>query len=372
MDNPAGVRAKGRHIEIRIQHKKTRHIFKLGLSPTKTNLQEAARQRRRLKVLLELGENPEDLQAELAGDEPGPSNESAPRSFKHYAQFVLDNTEVAESTLGGYEAIINGYWLDDLANEDISKIRLSDLQTILNQKKITQKTKKNVVSVLRLVFEAAKADGVISQAPTDTWHFKKKQQPEPNPYTAIERDTLLEELERLADKRETDRIAWRYYLLAFHSGMRTGELLGLRWPSYTGASLHIHEQRVRRKMVNHTKTHERREVVLPSFVCDMLNTNPTRFKKGFVFLTPEGRPFLDADWLTERFNRAHDAAGVNKRHGQPYQWRHTYISLALTQGASVNWIAKQCGNSPTLVERVYGKWIAGDADQRELQKIYGK
>jgi len=31
----------------------------------------------------------------------------------------------------------------------------------------------------------------------------------------------------------------------------------------------------------------------------MLHNNPTRFKKSFVFLTPEHRAFVDADWLME-------------------------------------------------------------------------
>ena len=82
-------------------------------------------------------------------------------------------------------------------------------------------------------------------------------------------------------------------------------------------------------------------------------------------------PFIDADWLMERWLRAHQSAGVRRRVG-PYPWRHTYISLALSNGAAPLWVSKQTGHDMVTMSKHYARWISGREaeDQRELEKVY--
>lgn len=103
----------------------------------------------------------------------------------------------------------------------------------------------------------------------------------------------------------------------------------------------------------------------------MLEKNSTKFKRSFVFLTPEDRPFIDADWLMEKWNKAHELASVRKRVG-PYPWRHTYISLGLSKGATLIWMSKQTGHDMITMQNRYARWIKGreDADREELAKVY--
>ncbi len=172
--------------------------------------------------------------------------------------------------------------------------------------------------------------------------------------------------------RAADEIAWRYFLLAFHSGMRTGELLGLDWSATTERPcLVVGQTRVRRRVKAHTKTGDQRRIMLPPVAWDMLASNPTRFRKSFVFLTPIGHPFLDADWLMDKWRAAHTAAKIRRR-TMPYPWRHTYVSLALAAGASMVWVSKQTGDDISTLERHYARWVEGrlDADAAELAKVY--
>ena len=213
------------------------------------------------------------------------------------------------------------------------------------------------------MFNLARQDRVISEAPTDDWEIKKGQTPEPDPYTEEERDKVLLSLERWP-------IAWRYFLMAFHSGMRTGELLGLEWRALSNPYCKGDQARVRGRITT-TKTNKVRQIILAPVVWDMLDENTTKFKRSFVFLSPEGHSFKDAKWLMDKWDKAHKLAGVRKRTG-PYPWRHTYISLALSKGATLLWISKQAGHNMVTMQDKYARWIKGreDADKEELRKLY--
>jgi hypothetical protein len=45
-----------------------------------------------------------------------------------------------------------------------------------------------------------------------------------------------------------------------------------------------------------------------------------------------------------------------------YNTRHTYISVALTLGCNIKWIAEQCGTSVEMIQENYGKYIRSDGD----------
>lgn len=372
MVRSGGVDAKNGRVRIRIQHNGQRRTIILEQRPTQACLAAAQRLHTEIKQRLRLGESFAALSAELTGESY--TDETEERTLGFYAQHLLDNAEtLTRSTLMSYETIYNRYWavFDD---RSVSSIQLTELQQHINSFDVVQKTKKNAVSLLRLIFDLAKSDQIITRAPTDHWEFKRAKRntrSQPDPYTIEERDYLIAALLKQGQQSASNMIAWRYFLMGFHSGMRTGELLGAMWRDYEPPYFRVWQQRVRRKMVPHTKTGNERLVLLPPIVTEMLNANPTSKASDHLFTSPENHPFLDADWLMEKWSKAHKVCGVRQRTG-PYPWRHTYISIGLTHGQHVNWIAKQCGHSPTMVERVYGKWIVGseELDRIELSKVY--
>ena len=132
----------------------------------------------------------------------------------------------------------------------------------------------------------------------------------------------------------------------------------------------VWQSMVRRKLQAHTKARSR-YVVVPDSVRSMMLENPARFESGLVFKTPEGHMFRDADWLMDKWNRAHKATSVRRRLGL-YPWRHTFISLALQSGMNINDVAILAGNSRSVIEKHYEKWIPRDGDidrlKREIEK----
>ena len=45
-----------------------------------------------------------------------------------------------------------------------------------------------------------------------------------------------------------------------------------------------------------------------------------------------------------------------------YNTRHIYISVALTAGCNIKWIAEQCGTSVQMIQENYGRYIRSDGD----------
>jgi integrase len=62
------------------------------------------------------------------------------------------------------------------------------------------------------------------------------------------------------------------------------------------------------------------------------------------------------------------ATGVRER--KPYTMRHTFISLALTHGVNIKWLAEYCGTSVAMIEKHYGKYIGGDS-QEQFSRLTG-
>jgi len=239
--------------------------------PTKAQIAKVAAERKRIKARVELGEDLDDILAENQGKKP--------ETLGYYAQHFFDIVapeKVADSTLMGYESAYNAHWLP-FDSERIDRIKLTELQRHLAQKEITKKTRKNALSVLKLIYACAVPE-IFDRNPLDLWTIptsKNDKTPEPDPYSNSEREAILSALKK-------DQLsAWRYFLLAFASGMRTGELLGLPWANYEKPWITISQEMVRREIKHHTKTVERR-VILPEAAVQMLAENPSQIGRAHV------------------------------------------------------------------------------------------
>ena len=346
-----GIQIRKSSIRVNLQGR----FWTVKLKPTKTNIAQVSRDRERIKSRVELGENLDDILEELKGKKRS-------RSLGYYAQHFFDIVapeKVADSTLMGYVSAYNAHWLP-FDEDRIDAIKITELQRHLSEKKLTKKTRRNALSVLRLIYACACPE-VFTSNPLDQWTIPKSKNdetPEADPYTAQERDQLLEWLQN------NSPIAWRYFTHGFGSGMRTGELLGAEWKDYNRPFFNVHQEMVRREIKSHVKT-KPREVMFPMFVNKMLEDNPTRFKKGLIHLSPEGHMFRDGDWLMEWWRKAHEATGVRRRL-KPYPWRSTYITQLLIAGFDIHDVARWSGNSPTMIQNHYYKYIPNEKRDKLL------
>ena len=70
-----------------------------------------------------------------------------------------------------------------------------------------------------------------------------------------------------------------YFLTAFYTGMRAGELLAIAWADVDGETLEVSKARVQGQITT-TKTDEPRFVRIPTTVAKVIAALPSRFKKA--------------------------------------------------------------------------------------------
>lgn len=152
----------------------------------------------------------------------------------------------------------------------------------------------------------------------------------------------------------------QYFTVRFFTGMRTGEVHGLKW-KYVDFDRRL--ILVRETVVDgeetYTKTdYSQREIQMSQVVFDALKAQEkgTRNMSEFVFCNRDGQP-LDYRNVNSRVWRPllrH--LGLKLR--RPYQCRHTAATLWLGAGENPEWIAHQLGHSTTeMLFRVYSRYV---------------
>ena len=153
-------------------------------------------------------------------------------------------------------------------------------------------------------------------------------------------------------------------LVAVTTGMRRGELLGLRWSDIDlkAARLTVNQSLERLKGKTTFKSPKtqgsRRTITLPALTIEALKEHRAahpRIGTGELVFSHEGIPW-DPDSLTKAFDRLIEATGVRRItfHGL----RHTHISHQLMDGVHVKVVSERAGHANVSITlSVYAAFI---------------
>jgi integrase len=157
-----------------------------------------------------------------------------------------------------------------------------------------------------------------------------------------------------------------YLLVRFFTGMRSGEVDGLKWKyvDFERRLILVREAFVLGED-EYTKTDgSQRDIQMCTPVFEALKRQEaaTRGLSDYVFCSKGGKP-IDNKNFTERIWRpllCH--LGMPLR--RPYQMRHTAATLWLAAGESPEWIARQLGHTSTqMLFRVYSRFVPNNTRQ---------
>ena len=179
---------------------------------------------------------------------------------------------------------------------------------------------------------------------------------------------------------ETVREDYRnYYTVRFFSGMRSGEIDGLKWDyvDFDRKQILIRETLIAGE-TEYTKTNgSQREIPMLGPVYDALmdQYKATGRLSRYVFCNHKGNP-LDQNNFTKRvWYPLLRYLRLKKR--RPYQTRHTCATLLLASGEVAEWVARFLGHSSTeMLFKVYSRYIPnltrmdGSAFENLVRKQY--
>lgn len=151
-----------------------------------------------------------------------------------------------------------------------------------------------------------------------------------------------------------------YFTTRFFTGMRTGEVHGLKW-KYVDFDLRI--IRVRETFVlgedDYTKTDgSQRDIQMSQPVFDALKSQyeVTGKVSEYVFCSLTGQPLDNKNFSDRIWYPLLRHLDLKKR--RPYQMRHTAATLWLASGEAPEWIARQLGHTSTeMLFRVYSRYV---------------
>lgn len=180
----------------------------------------------------------------------------------------------------------------------------------------------------------------------------KSRRPDVQPFS-------LEEVERI---RMTIRADYRAYItVRFFTGMRTGEINGLKWKyiDFERGLILVRETLVDGESEDHAKTEQSlRDIPMLPIVRETLEAHFRERdpENPFVFGTRTGGPIDAHNFANRVWYPLLRYLELEKR--RPYQTRHTTATLMLASGENPEWIAKLMGHANTqMLFTVYSRFV---------------
>ena len=284
----------------------------------------------------------------------------------------LNTQRIEASTRAGYEGAAK-FWKHAAGDKKLTAVGSRPLRALLTghllyalatRPDLSGKTINNCASVLRESLALAVLDKMLTANPAEDVPRAKFQNPPPDPFSREVADKIVAAMTARFPAQVANLVAtW------FWTGLRTSEIVGLRWSNVnvTSANLSVTEAQVRGVRKLTTKTNAARTVKLNGLALAALERQAvfTAEKCDAVFQDPR----YDLPWDDERAFRRSFWTLILKdlgiRYRRPYNMRHTYATVKLMAGMNHLFCAKQLGHSVEMLLRTYSKWIDGAQNDRK-------
>jgi integrase len=356
--------ARGDRIRLDFTVGDKRYRPTVNLTPTTTNLRSEAKHLYAIKQRIKNGTF--DFAAEFPDyvflGEVAPTARAV--TFGGLADdFLASCGGLEHATRESYRKILAHHWRPEFGEKVFIDIRYSDLAAFIGRHKWgSNKTRNNVVSVVRRVFDFGYADVEHKRNPAEKLKALRVQKPQPDPYTIDEAEAVINGI-----RKDWGESAGNYAEFSFFAGTRPSELIALAWADIDlgRGTARIEKARVMGRDKRKTKTSVVRDIELcpRALACIERQRAISQLAGGAVFVDVDvgGKAFHDLQTPWRRWQATHKRLGI--RHREPYRARHTSVSWNLMIGKNLLWVAEQHGHSAAVMLKTYAKWLKGSGEQ---------
>ena len=282
--------------------------------------------------------------------------------FKDFASQWIDehSIEWRRSHIRSLLSTLNGRLIPHFGGKEVGSITKSDILVFRatlakvkgrGQKEgLSPKRINEIIGLLRQILNEA-ADRFEFTSPAQNIKTLRLRKTDVAPFSLVDVQRILATVR--ADYKD-------YFTVRFFTGMRTGEVHGLKW-KYVDFDLRI--LRVRETFVlgedEYTKTDgSQRDIQMSQPVFDALQRQQgvTAKASDYVFCNLAGQPLDNKNFSDRVWYPLLRHLDLEKR--RPYQMRHTAATLWLASGEAPEWIARQLGHTSTeMLFRVYSRYV---------------
>ena len=287
--------------------------------------------------------------------------------FEDFAEmsFKLHRASRKETTINRYKSNYNKYILPDFKGKRLDRIKPSEIslwQDKLLQSGLKPKRVKDIRTVLSVILEDAVNDDVINDNPVrKVARLPHQAPPDISPFS-------LEEIKAIL-LNANDQFK-NFFAVAFFTGMRTGEIIGLKWEDINFTDMTISIKRTinkgmmtEPKTINSIRTIEILAVLLPYLENQYALTGD---KNTFLFLNKNDTHFFDSNKI-RNYSWKNTLLRANVDYRTIYNTRHSFASLMISRGEDILWVSHMLGHSSTeMTLRKYVKFIRSEKKQRAV------
>ncbi|MDO8651675.1 MAG: DUF3596 domain-containing protein [Undibacterium sp.] len=248
-------------------------------------------------------------------------------------------------------------WFGDMAISQITKadvlaFRASIAKVLVrkSEKTLSNRRINAVMKPLRQILNEAGDRYEFNSAFRNIKPLKIKRS-DVQPFTLDEVQTIL----------NTVRVDFKnYFVVRFFTGMRTGEVHGLKWKyiDFERRLILVRESIVLGEEDELKTDGSQRDIYMSQMVFDALQAQhkASGHLSEYVFCNQAGNPLDNKNFVNRVWAPLLRHLGL--AHRKAYQMRHTAATIWLASGEAPEWIARQLGHTSTeMLFRVYSRYV---------------
>lgn len=271
--------------------------------------------------------------------------------------FASHKHERKETTTKDYRNIYNKHVKPYFGKKRLDEIKVSDINTwknkLFGEIGLSSRRVNAIKKVLGTIIEDAVLDEVINSNPV------RKSRPLPPHQQKDIFPFSLDEISKILN--HTKEQNQNLIATLFMTGMRTGELIGLKWSDIDFDRKTINIQRtIGRGIISTPKTISSiREIPILNPLLPYIESqfDITGNENSYVFLNQNNSHFFDSKNIRDGLWKQ-SLKNANVEYRTVYQTRHTFCSINLQNGEDLIWISKVLGHkNPKITLEKYSKYI---------------